>query len=77
MNDTTSYLIVSAVSALFLGLLKVLYESKCKKVTCCCGLVDVERDTETEFKEDQIKAAQSQHQGNKSSDIIPSLTNIV
>ena len=73
MDNTTTYIIVSALSAVFIGMLKVLYESKCKKVICCCGLVNVERDTEIELKEDRMKL---EHQ-NKSTELNPTLTNIV
>lgn len=52
MNDTTIYIIVSAISALFLALIKVLYSSKCRSVNCCFGLIQVERDIETELLED-------------------------
>lgn len=52
MNDTTIYILVSAVSAITLALIKVLYSSKCKTVNCCFGLIKVDRDIQTELLED-------------------------
>jgi hypothetical protein len=45
--------VVSSASALCGILIKVLYESKCKKVECCCILI--ERDTAGEISEDKYK----------------------
>ena len=43
----------------FLGaVLAVCYKSKCKKVTCCCLTID--RDIETELKEDELSINQKQ-----------------
>jgi len=55
MTDTTNYLIVSAVCGVLLAFIKVLYDSKCVKVKLCCGIAEIERDIETEFKEDEQK----------------------
>ena len=45
--------VVASASALCGILIKVLYESKCKKVECCC--IKIERDTAGEIAEDKFK----------------------
>ena len=52
MNDTTIYIIVSAMSALGLATFKLLYSSNCKSVNCCFDSIQVERDIQTELLED-------------------------
>lgn len=66
MNDTTTYLIISAVCGVFMGIVKVLYDSKCVHVRCCGGFVDIERDVKTELKEDEFKHNEiSSHQNTR------------
>ena len=45
--------VVASASALCAILIKVMYESKCKKVECCC--IKIERDTAGEISEDKFK----------------------
>ena len=55
METTTTYLLISAVSALLLGILKIMYTSKCSKINCCFGIVDITRDIVLEVEEDKYK----------------------
>ena len=73
MNSTSTYLIISALCALLLGILKIMYSSKCSKINCCFGAVDIIRDIESEVEEDKYKI---DHQNNNKSHI-PSISNIV
>jgi hypothetical protein len=45
--------VVASASALCGIMIKVLYESKCKKVECCC--IKIERDTAGEISEEKYK----------------------
>jgi len=72
MNSTSTYLIISALCALLLGILKIMYSSKCSKINCCFGAVDITRDIASEVEEDKYKI---DHPSNNSN--IPSLSNIV
>jgi len=45
--------VVASASALCGILIKVLYESKCKTIECCC--IKIERDTAGEISEDKFK----------------------
>ena len=73
MNSTSTYLIISALCALLLGILKIMYSSKCSKINCCFGAVDITRDIISEVEEDKYKI---DHQNNNNSNI-PSIPNIV
>ncbi len=73
MNSTSTYLIISALCALLLGILKIMYSSKCSKINCCFGAVDITRDIVMEVEEDKYKI---DHQNNNNSNI-PSISNIV
>ena len=44
---------VASASALCGVMLKLMYDSKCKTVECCC--IKIERDTEGEIAEDKFK----------------------
>ena len=71
MESTTTYLLISAVSALLLGILKIMYTSKCSKINFCFGVVDIIRDIDSEVIEDKYRIDHPQPNSN-----IPSL-NIV
>ena len=71
MQTTTTYILISAVSALLLGILKIMYSSKCSKINCCFGAVDITRDIDSEVIEDKYRIDHPQTNTN-----IPSL-NIV
>ena len=68
MNSTSTYLIISALCAL----LKIMYSSKCFKINCCFGAVDITRDIVSELEEDKYRI---DHPPNNSN--IPSIPNIV
>ena len=55
MESTTTYLLISAIGALLLGILKIMYSSKCSKIICCFGAVDITRDIESEVIEDKYR----------------------
>ena len=55
MNSTSTYLIISALCVLLLGMLKIMYSSKCSKINCCYGAIDITRDIESEVIEDKYK----------------------
>ena len=55
MQTTTTYILISAVSALLLGILKIMYSSKCSKINCCFGAVDITRDIDSEVIEDKYR----------------------
>ena len=61
MNSTSTYLIISAVCALLLGILKIMYSSKCSKINCCYGAIDITRDIESEVEEDKYKIDHQQN----------------
>ena len=51
---------LTTVSACLLGIIKMLYKSKCK--TCeCCG-IKIERDTAGELHEDELEMQRQQAQ---------------
>ena len=72
MNSTSTYLIISAIAALLLGILKIMYSSKCSKINCCYGAVDITRDIVSELEEDKYRI---DHPPNNSN--IPSIQDIV
>ena len=72
MENTTTYLLISAVRALLIGILKIMYSSKCSKINCCFGAVDIVRDINSEVEEDKYRIDHPQQNNN-----IPSLNNIV
>ena len=45
--------VVASASALCGIMLKLMYDSKCKTVECCC--IKIERDTQGEIAEDKFK----------------------
>ena len=55
METTTTYLLISAVSALLLGILKIMYSSKCSKIKFFFGSVDIIRGIESKVEEDKYK----------------------
>ena len=55
MENTTTYLLISAVSALLLGILKIMYSSKCSKINCCFGVVDITCEIKSEVEEDKYR----------------------
>ena len=75
MNSTSVYLIISAIAALLLGILKIMYSSKCSKINCCFGAIDITRDIVSELEEDKYKIDHQQNNNNNSN--IPSISDIV
>ena len=57
MNSTSTYLIISAIAALLLGILKIMYSSKCSKINCCFDAIDITRYIVSELEEDKYKIA--------------------
>jgi hypothetical protein len=55
MDNTTIYLIISAVCGVMLGLGKILYNSKCYRINICWGGCVIDRDIESEYKEDEMR----------------------
>ena len=76
MNSTSTYLIISAIAALLLGILKIMYSSKCSKINCCFGAIDITRDIVSELEEDKYKIDHQQNNNNNNSKI-PSIQDIV
>ncbi len=72
MNSTSIYLIISAIAALLLGILKIMYSSKFSKINCCFDAVDITRDIISEVEEDKYRMDHPQNNSN-----IPSIPNIV
>ncbi len=72
MNSTSTYLIISAVAALLLGILKIMYSSKCSK---CYGAIDITRDIVSELEEDKYRIDHPPNNNNNSK--IPSIQEIV
>ena len=55
-----SFFLTTTVTGCLLGLIKMLYKSKCK--TCeCCG-IRIERDTTGELHEDEIEMQRNNQQ---------------
>ena len=67
MENTTTYLLISAVSALLLGILKIMYSSKCSKINCYFGAGDITRDINSELEEDKYRIDHPQKDNNISS----------
>lgn len=53
LSEVFYSLVLSTGSALILACLTLSYRSKCKNIKLC-GIVEIERDIEIEFKEDEI-----------------------
>jgi hypothetical protein len=53
MNDTTAYLIVSAICGLILAAMKVCYDSKCVRIKCGC--IEIDRDIQEESHIEEMK----------------------
>ena len=77
MNSTSTYLIISAIAALLLGILKIMYSSKCSKINCCFGAIDITRDIVSELEEDKYKIDHQQNNNNNNHSNIPSIQDIV
>ena len=60
-----SFFLTSTIGCL-LGLVKILYKSKCKKCNIC-GII-IERDTQAEEKVDELEIQRSRSLGNNSLD---------
>ncbi len=70
MNSTSTYLIISAICAFLLGVLKIMYSSKCSKINCCYGAIDITRDIDSEVIEDKYKIDHQQNIGSNLSQVI-------
>ena len=60
-----TFLVTSLIGCV-LGLVKILYKSKCRRCSIC-GL-EIERDTEAEEKVDELEIQRSRSLGNNSLD---------
>lgn len=54
MDSTILYSLITFASATIALIVKYSYQSKCKTIKCCCGFIDIERDTITEEKESEF-----------------------
>jgi hypothetical protein len=45
---------VTTMSGVVLAMIAVAYKSKCRNISCCFGLLQIERDTEGEEKIDEL-----------------------
>ena len=48
LNDATLLSICASGIAFFALIAKLIYSSKCKKVSCCRGFIEIIRDTDNE-----------------------------
>lgn len=53
LSEVFYSLVLSTGSALILACIGISYKSKCKNIKLC-GIVEIERDIEIEFKEDEL-----------------------
>ena len=49
MSDVIISLLITSVSGIIIGILSVLYKSKCKHIQCCGIVIDREIDEETKI----------------------------
>ncbi len=54
MDSTILYSLITFASATIALIVKYSYQSKCRTIKCCCGLIDIERATEVEEKETEF-----------------------
>ena len=54
MDSTILYSLITFASATIALIVKYSYQSKCKTIKCCCGFINIERDTITEEKENEF-----------------------
>jgi hypothetical protein len=54
LSEVFYSLVLSTGSALVLACIGISYKSKCKNIKLCGGIVEIERDVEIEYKEDEI-----------------------
>ena len=55
LSEVFYSLVLSTGSALVLACIGISYKSKCKNIKLC-GLVEIERDVEIEYKEDELES---------------------
>lgn len=53
MDSTTQYFLIGSTFALLGAVVKLLYDSKCSKISCCC--VEIERDIAHEVEIEEHK----------------------
>jgi len=59
VSDVIMSLLITSVSGIIIGILSVLYKSKCTRIECCCLKID--RDVIEEEKIDEINANHMTH----------------
>ena len=55
LSEVFYSLVLSTGSALILACIGISYKSKCKNIKLC-GIVEIERDVEIEYKEDELES---------------------
>ena len=55
LSEVFYSLVLSTGSALVLACIGISYKSKCKNIKLC-GIVEIERDVEIEYKEDELES---------------------
>lgn len=53
MDPATQYFIIASTFALLGAVVKLLYDSKCSKISCCC--IEIERDIQREIEIEEEK----------------------
>lgn len=59
MDTTVLYSLITFASATIALIIKYSYQSKCKTIKCCCGLIDIVRDTGIEKQEAELTSPPS------------------
>lgn len=59
VTDVVWSLLITSISGIIIGILSVLYKSKCTRIECGC--IKIIRDTEGEEKLDEINANHTTH----------------
>ena len=56
ISDATLYAIVTLGAGVIGLLIKYSFKSKCTNVSCCFGMLQIERDVKREIEEQEIEA---------------------
>ena len=65
ISDAILIFLITSISAVIAGMLKLLYDSKCKKCSICWSCMTIDRDTQAEADIQEHIATTNQQQINR------------